>query len=57
MQQLMAHYALDRSTCLYLNFEDPRLSTALDYRTLDLVANAFEAGVPELPASQDPAAP
>jgi len=43
MQQLMAHYALDRSTCLYLNFEDPRLSTALDYRTLDLVANAFEA--------------
>jgi len=43
MQQLMHRYRLDRQKCLFLNFEDPRLSPALDHRTLDTMVKAFEA--------------
>lgn len=43
MQQLLVRYRLDRARCLFLNFEDPRLSPALDHRTLDAMVKAFEA--------------
>jgi hypothetical protein len=43
MHQLIRRYRLDRSKSLFLNFEDPRLSPALDHRTLDVMVKAFEA--------------
>ena len=43
LQQLMERYRLDRTRCLFLNFEDPRLAPALDHRTLDRMVAAFEA--------------
>ncbi len=42
MRQLVAHYGFDPRRCLFLNFEDPRLASALDFRTLDAVVDAFE---------------
>ena len=43
MQQFIRHYRLDRQKCLFLNFEDPRLSPVLDHRTLDTMVKSFEA--------------
>ena len=43
LQQLMARYDLDRTKCLFLNFEDPRLAPALDHSMLDKMVKAFEA--------------
>lgn len=43
LQQLVERYALDRTACLFINFEDPRLSPALDQGTLDALVRAFEA--------------
>lgn len=41
--QLLDRYGLDRSRCLFVNFEDPRLATALDHTTLQTLVEAFEA--------------
>lgn len=43
MQQLMGRYGLDRTKCLFLNFEDPRLTAGLDHRALDTIVKSFEA--------------
>ena len=40
--QLMTRYGLDPSRCLFVNFEDPRLANALDYRLLQGFMEAFE---------------
>lgn len=47
MAQLMARYELDRKRCLFVNFEDPRLSGMLHYETLDGFVKAFEARHPK----------
>jgi predicted AAA+ superfamily ATPase len=36
LRQLVDRYSLDRSRCLFINFEDPRLAPALDHTTLRL---------------------
>lgn len=41
--QLIGRYGLDRSRCLFLNFEDPRLAPTLEHSTLQLMVDAFEA--------------
>ena len=41
--QLLAHYGLDRQRCMFVNFEDPALASALDHRTLTALVQAFEA--------------
>jgi predicted AAA+ superfamily ATPase len=43
LAQLMKRYGLDRRRCLFMNFEDPRLSSALDHTTLQTLVAAFEA--------------
>jgi predicted AAA+ superfamily ATPase len=43
LQQLVGRYGLDRERCLFLNFEDPRLAPALNFSTLQLMVDAFEA--------------
>jgi predicted AAA+ superfamily ATPase len=40
--QLLARYRLDRKRCLFVNFEDPALASALDHRTLTGLVQAFE---------------
>ena len=42
LQQLMDRYGLDRTRCLFINFEDPRLAAALDHTLLDTMVKAFE---------------
>ncbi len=41
LQQLIAHYGLRREHCAFLNFEDPRLSNALKFETLDSLVRDF----------------
>ena len=41
LQQLIARYRLDPRQCAFLNFEDPRLATALSYPTLDRLVEQF----------------
>jgi predicted AAA+ superfamily ATPase len=41
--QLLEHYGLDRQRSLFVNFEDPRLASALDHTTLQGLVEAFEA--------------
>lgn len=41
LQQLLGRYQLDPSGCLFINFEDPRLSGGLDYALLDEIVAAF----------------
>lgn len=41
--QLIERFGLDRQRCLFVNFEDPRLATALDHTTLQHFVDAFEA--------------
>ena len=43
LRQLIERYQLDRKRCLFVNFEDPRLASALDHATLDIMVEAFEA--------------
>jgi predicted AAA+ superfamily ATPase len=43
LRQLLGRYGLDRTRCLFLNFEDPRLAPALDHTTLQVMVDAFEA--------------
>lgn len=42
LRQLIDRYSLDRSRCLFINFEDPRLASTLDHTTLDLMVTTFE---------------
>jgi uncharacterized protein len=41
LAQMMQRYALRRENCLFLNFEDPRLSNALTHETLQSALVAF----------------
>lgn len=43
LQQLVGHYGLDPARCAFLNFEDPRLSGALNWQTLDRLVADFRA--------------
>ncbi|MDX1571868.1 MAG: ATP-binding protein [Xanthomonadales bacterium] len=43
MQQLVDRYRLDRNRCLFVNFEDPRLSHRLSHETLTDLAAIFRA--------------
>ncbi len=43
MQQMIGRYGLDPARCAFLNFEDPRLSNALRYDTLDAFVAQFRA--------------
>ena len=40
---MIAHYGLDRKRCVFVNFEDPRLASALTHTTLQELVEAFEA--------------
>src|SRR5262245_51578143 len=51
LAQLLARYGLDRQRCLFVNFEDPRLATDLDYRILQALVEAFEARLGGQPAT------
>jgi len=44
LRQLIDRYRLDPARCLFVNFEDPRLASALGHETLTLMAESFEAG-------------
>jgi uncharacterized protein len=46
LPQLMSRYGLDPETCLFLNCEDPRLSDAQSWRTLDRLVAAFREREP-----------
>ncbi len=41
LAQLMARYKLPRANCLFINFEDPRLSNSLTHQTLQSLVQAF----------------
>ena len=41
LQQLMRRYDLDATRCAFLNLEDPRLSRAQSYETLDLLVERY----------------
>src|SRR5688500_3380935 len=41
LHQLIARYGLDPARCAFLNLEDPRLSRALEWSTLDRLVSAF----------------
>jgi hypothetical protein len=41
MQQLVGHYGLDPKHCAFVNLEDPRLSRALSYETLEQLVSRF----------------
>ncbi|NBV63723.1 MAG: ATP-binding protein [Planctomycetes bacterium] len=43
LKQLMDRYALDRTKCLFINFEDPRLAGSLNHQCLQSLVDAFEA--------------
>ena len=43
MQQMVGHYGLDPARCAFLNFEDPRLSNALGWETLEALVVQFRA--------------
>lgn len=47
LQQLPARYGLARERCLFVNLEDPRLSGALHWRTLDALVGAWQERHPE----------
>lgn len=47
MQQLIGHYGLDPARCAFLNLEDPRLSRALSYETLELLVAGFRRRHPD----------
>lgn len=41
LAQFIDRYRLERKHCLFINFEDPRLTNALHYKTLDALVEAF----------------
>ena len=41
LTQLIDRYRLERKDCLFVNFEDPRLSGCLDFETLEQLTGAF----------------
>jgi len=41
MRQLIARYRLDPMRCAFINFEDPRLASNLDFETLQSLVDAF----------------
>ncbi|MBW2736635.1 MAG: AAA family ATPase, partial [Deltaproteobacteria bacterium] len=41
LQQLIDHYGLDPLRCAFINFEDPRLSSAQSYEVLDQLVEQF----------------
>jgi len=43
MEQLVGRYGLAPATCLFINFEDPRLIDRLEFSVLDELQAAFEA--------------
>lgn len=43
MTQMIERYALDPQSCLFVNFEDPRLLGSLDHHLLQAFVDAFEA--------------
>lgn len=47
MRQLVARYGLAPEDCLFINCEDPRLSSHLEWRTLDALVKAFRAKRPK----------
>jgi predicted AAA+ superfamily ATPase len=49
LAQLMSRYELRHEHCVFLNFEDPRLSNALTYETLEALVVAFRAQCGEKP--------
>ncbi len=46
LQQLVEHYHLEPKHCLFINFEDPRLASALSFETLDDLVAQFRARIP-----------
>ena len=51
LSQLIERYALDPANCLFVNFEDPRLSASLDHTTLQALVEAFESSGAKTPAT------
>ena len=51
LSQLIGRYGLDRRRCLFVNFEDPRLSGALDHKILQGFVDAFEPTAASGPAT------
>ncbi len=49
LQQLVGHYGLDPADCAFLNLEDPRLSRALDWTTLQALVDGFRRARPRSP--------
>lgn len=43
LEQMLLRYGLPPEDCAFLNCEDPRLSNALDFETLDILVQAFRA--------------
>ena len=48
LQQLIERYQLDPVHCVFVNFEDPRLASALDWPTLDRLVEAFRGLHPDV---------
>ena len=46
LQQLIARYGLDPTYCAFVNFEDPRLASALSFETLDRLVELFRESRP-----------
>ena len=46
-QQLVGRYGLDPTHCVFVNFEDPRLSQALEFPILDRLVERFREARPE----------
>jgi hypothetical protein len=47
MGQMIEHYSLDSALCAFVNFEDPRLSRALSFETLEHLVEKFRAMHPD----------
>lgn len=47
LQQLIGHYGLDKARCAFINFEDPRLTSALTFETLQRLVDQFRAARPD----------
>ena len=45
-QQLVEHYQLESRHCAFINFEDPRLASALSFETLDDLVSQFRSRNP-----------
>ena len=46
LRQLVAHYGLEPARCVFVNFEDPRLTQLLDWPILDALVSAFRSKHP-----------